>query len=261
MTGREFPCMIQEKVAFDTEKKIFIVIYGVSCAGKSPTINALKSQGIDFYEPPVIKSWECRPDCKPRKEDEKVWNNPQNFLPKNSDIEALEDNPQYITTKFRGHSQAFNLENVLNSPKKTILRDLYYTFIPKLKQSKYFYDKVEIRTIFFSPFTKEEIKEGLGKDSFKKHVYSKMLKILENRSFKQKGDEAYSKGVMQDNRVRAITAYDEIEASRYADHIVYNPFPEGDDAWDNFDINRKIDSEGESLKDVLNQLEKIICRD
>lgn len=215
--------------------KIFGVVYGLSGAGKSLTISALEDYcSFDFYQPPVIKSWQCRPDSKPRPEDVKVWHNSDYFLPRDEQVRKLSTNPRYLTTEFRGHWQAFDLENVLNNNKSLAFRDLYYTFIPGLKKSKYLKGKVEIRTIFLSPFQEKEIKNGIGTDSFRKHVYSMMSQILALRSCKQKKDKVYNKTVMDDNELRAITAYQEIKASQFADIIIYNPFPEGHPAW-NYD--------------------------
>lgn len=221
--------------------KTFAVMYGPAATGKSLVIKALREFcGLDFYEPPVIKAKECRPDCKPRPEDIPIWDNPHYFRLER-EIKKLKDmkEPQYIVGECRDNLQAFDLGNIVRSENPLIFRDLYYTFIPALKKSEYLEGKAKVKTIFLSPFKKDEIDIGMNNAHFPEQISLVMAHRLALRSFKQKGDGAYSEATVKDNELRARTAYEEILASYLADEFVHNPFPEGHPAWNYDDKNAR----------------------
>jgi len=225
---------LKEDKSKKTSNKIFTVMYGPASAGKSLITKALrKFCNLDFYEPPVIKSKDCRTNREPRPEDIPFWDNPEYFLESDEHIRQLKDNPRYLVKQCRSNWQAFDLEEVANSKNPLIFRDLYYTFISSLKNSKYLEDKAEVKTLFISPFERERI-AILDVPCAREYVHCMMSQRLALRSYKQKGDKAYSQAVMEDNEERALTACDEFEQGIYADIFVHNPFPEGHPAW-NYD--------------------------
>jgi hypothetical protein len=221
--------------------KIFTVMYGPATAGKSLIAKSLKEHcGLDFYEPPVLKSKSCRPNRQLRPDD-----NPADFLENDEEIKKLGSDPRYIITQCRENWQAFDLENVVKSENPIIFRDLYYTFIPPLYKSDYLKGKAEIKTLFISPMSQNRHYNKIT-------LTSLMSQRLALRSFKQKGDKAYSQAAIEDNELRARTAYAELLASDKADKFIYNQFPEGHPDW-NYD-----DKNGSFLKRSEEEVMKIV---
>ena len=203
-------------------KKKLVVLSGPSCVGKGPLIEAVKNYHpeIKFAQPILLHT--RKPRWKRDSKSYEIHGVDYYFFPRGF-MEQL-DRSRFAVTNIRSEMQAVDLVQLQGLFKKhdLVLTEAYPTLARLVikwakKQTKY---KLEIRSVFLSPLSGEEIQEKAK--TLNKSPEDVVTDIMREK-LKRRGED--SPKVIEE---RAASAWWEMQhASEYMDHIV-NPAGEDD---------------------------------
>lgn len=232
-------------------KKKLVIVSGPSCVGKTPMLMALNRiyPEIEYGMPIIYNSRLPRPietdgvDYHFRSEEE-IRNFPTN---------------RFIVGKARVIWQAIDIDEVekLFQKFRLIIFEIYPTLGALFRQHsriKELTSKFETRTVFISPVVEDEVVEVQAASEFanpQETVAAIMAPKLVSRSIQQ--GKAITPAEMNDIRIRASCAFDEIQIGmEYTDFIINH---DGEDS-NNWKYTPPIGEAGRTLKDFVRILQE-----
>lgn len=210
-------------------QKRLVILSGPSCVGKTPLLKAVKKnfQDPDFFLPVLYSSRRPRPIEK-----EGV----DYYFRTEAEIRSL-SNDRFIVSKARHVWQGIDMEEIgaVMSKGRPVVMELYPTLATQFLNSPLVVSRkedYEIRTVFLSPITRDElsaVKESMGFATLQAAAAAVMLPKLIARVMAQ--GKIFTLDIMEDLQIRASKAYDEIEMSNTYTDVIINHDGEDSRNW------------------------------
>lgn len=212
-----------------------ILLSGPSCVGKGPLLRALNKLYPDTYK--KLERAVLHNDRSPRVGE--VDGVDYIFKAKGLQSDSAYQH-DYIVLEIRpGNWQALPLSSLDTDAGRIIFAEVHYKFVEEI-QSKRLSGKLknlDIKTIFLSPLSGEEIKYLLAQPNvdakaLEEIVASIMRKKLIRRTTRQ--NIQLSLKDLEDIEKRATRAFEEMNHAHTYDHVIPNHDGEDSDNWDQF---------------------------
>ncbi len=209
----------------------FMILSGPSCVGKGPLLTSVKKLYPDIHKKLRKVILFNDRDPRPGEADGVHY-----YFRRQEEIKAFPKN-EYIVVKIReGNYQAVRLKDIRWACEGECIGFLeaFHEIGAKVRLHSNITD-VNIKTVFLSPLSREEIeflKHPDRRIDLRKFVTDVMRRKLVRRAQKQKS--ILSAKDLEDVEKRAKTAYDEMKSASKYDYVLPNHDGEDSDNWEYF---------------------------